>query len=262
MQAYLRASLPGVDVRQYDDGSRPGMHDFNLYRNGHRFAALEVTTAMHAAAHEQWQRTPRGNTWTDSRLSGEWTVRLASNARVKSLKARLPTVLAALEAADVSDFNGSWGPGDEWLDQAESLGIDTAHRSPRTVTPGAIHCLPALDPEQAGGWVAETGDGFAHWVGQWLREPSRADNLSKLRRSGARERHLFVLIPMLTSAPFTAFDPLLRSPSPLPTVPPDLPTEVSHVWGICTHGDGDAFHWSPSRGWTGFPKPWRAEPQP
>ncbi|EGJ76410.1 hypothetical protein STTU_3622 [Streptomyces sp. Tu6071] len=189
-------------------------------------------------------------------------MRLASNARVKSLKARLPAVLAALEAADVSDFNGSWGPGDEWLDQAESLGIDTAHRSPRTVTPGAIHCLPALDPEQAGGWVAETGDGFAHWVGQWLREPSRADNLSKLRRSGARERHLFVLIPMLTSAPFTAFDPLLRSPSPLPTVPPDLPTEVSHVWGICTHGDGDAFHWSPSRGWTGFPKPWRAEPQP
>ena len=74
--------------------------------------------------------------------------------------------------------------------------------------------------------VPQTGDVLAEWLGDWMRRPEQAHNLEKLTRSGAEERHLFVLLPGFSDAPFGVVVLLMQEDPPLPTVAPDLPPEV------------------------------------
>ena len=104
------------------------------------------------------------------------------------------------------------------------------------------------------GFVARTGDVLAEWVSEWVVRPDQADNLQKLRESGLAERHLFVVMPGFTTAPFSVVDLLTRDNAPLPTVPPKLPAEVTHLWILSLWNVGDGFRWSPDGGWSRFDK--------
>jgi len=85
--------------------------------------------------------------------------------------------------------------------------------------------VPAASPSRVR--VGDTGDPFAAWLSDWILEANRTDNLGKLERSEAQERHLFVLLPGFNTAPFIASELLMRSTEPpVPTVPPTLPPEV------------------------------------
>lgn len=66
--------------------------------------------------------------------------------------------------------------------------------------------------------MASAGDGLVAWLDAWLREPAQEHNLEKLRSAQRPERHLFVLLPGFTTAPFSASDllMLMRSDAPLP----------------------------------------------
>ncbi|GAA3390383.1 hypothetical protein [Streptomyces roseoviridis] len=251
--ACLRQALPGVQVEPYDDGSRPGMHDFNLTRAGHKFAALEVTSASDAESITLWKIMHREGLWVHDRLVGGWMVGLLPSARVKRVRAELPRLLAKLEDLGVTHLNEFGGAPEEFFESAERLGVVSAHQS-ATDFPGSIYCTIALPPEQAGGWVADTGDALATWISAWVCEPSQADNLGKLSRSQAEERHLFVLLPVFTTAPFEAFEPLVRHDGPLPTVTPELPDEITHLWVMSQWASGDGFAWAPDSGWRRFQK--------
>lgn len=250
----LREALPGVEVRLHDDGSRPGMHDFDLVREGHRFAALEVTAAADATSLELWKLINSGGRWTQEGLAGGWMVALAPTARVKLLRSELPRLLAHLEAVGISQISDIYGSANYLTDRAERLGIISIHQSPSTDFPGSIYCTISLPPERSGGWVPDTGDAFSQWVSNWLCEPSQSDNLGKLRRSGVAERHLFLLLPGFTTAPFEALDPLMRPKGPLPTVAPQLPEEITHLWAMSSWATGDGFRWAPNEGWARFRK--------
>ncbi|CAL9417883.1 hypothetical protein SUDANB130_01786 [Streptomyces sp. enrichment culture] len=254
VQACMQAALPGVEVRPHDDGSRPGMHDFDLVRDGQRFAAVEVTAAADAASIELWKLLNDGGRWIQGGLAGGWMVSLLPTSRAKRVRAELPKFLAELERTGIQQLSEVHGPTGKLSDRAERLGIVSAYQSPTTDFPGSIYCTISLPPEQSGGFVPDTGDAFAHWVGGWLREPQGADNLRKLQRSGAAERHLFLLLPGFTTAPFEAFDPLIRPEGPLPEAAPQLPEEITHLWAMSTWSTGDGFHWSPEAGWTRFSK--------
>ncbi|MET8077049.1 hypothetical protein [Streptomyces sp. NPDC005303] len=262
VQACLQAALPGIEVRRHDDGSQPGMHDFDLIRGIRRFAAVEVTAAADATLLELWKIMNGGGRWIHDGLAGGWLVTLLPSARAKRLRAELPGLLAELERMGAQQLREAHGPGEDIVDRAERLGVVSVYQSPATDFPGSIYCTIDLPPEQSGGWVADTGDAFSHWVSSWLREPSQADNLGKLRRSGATERHLFLLLPGFTTAPFDAFDPLMRPDGPLPVVAPSLPEEITHLWAMSTWNTGDGFHWAPDTGWTRFHKVNDVEPPP
>jgi hypothetical protein len=73
-------------------------------------------------------------------------------------------------------------------------------------------------------------------------------------RSGADERHLFVIVPGFCDAPFAVADLLMQDDPPLPTVAPSLPPEVSHVWAMSTWNAGAGMRWSPEFGWQHFDK--------
>ncbi|MET9926394.1 MULTISPECIES: hypothetical protein [unclassified Streptomyces] len=229
------------------------MHDFDLVRDGDRFAALEVTAAADAASLELWKIINGGDRWIQEELAGGWMVALAPTARAKRIRSELPRLLALLKAMRVPQISEIHSPTEDLMERAERLGIISAYQSP-TDFPGSIYCTISLPTERSGGWVPETGDAFSQWVSDWLGEHSQSDNLGKLRYSGALERHAFILLPGFTTAPFESLDPLMRPNGPLPTLAPQLPKEITHLWSMSTWNTGDIFHWSPSAGWTRFRK--------
>lgn len=59
--------------------------------------------------------------------------------------------------------------------------------------------------------VDSTGSAVPGWVRSFLLAPQQSDVLGKLARSGASERHAFILVPGFTAAPFGVVDMLWRA---------------------------------------------------
>ena len=114
----------------------------------------------------------------------------------------------------------------------------------------------SLDPllERSAGFVSPTGDPIAAWVGPFLRD-ERPDVEAKLGRSGAHERHAFVLIPGFTTAPFAVSELLMRREAALPLLSPQLPREVTHVWVVGMWYGAAGCMWSPESGWASIRTP-------
>ena len=149
---------------------------------------------------------------------------------------------------------GNRSSTDELSARAGNLRVIEAFQS-QTDRPGSIYVVPPEDsPDQMGGYSPPTGDPLAKWLGEWLADPERADYIHKLVSADADEQHIFVIVPGFLSAPFAVNDLLLAPEAPLPMIPPDLPTGMTHVWTMSTWDSGDGFRWSPAGGWTRFNK--------
>lgn len=84
--------------------------------------------------------------------------------------------------------------------------------------------------------------------------------MAKLARSGASERHAFILVPGFTSAPFGVVNMLWRDVDDVaPTTPPELPDEVTHVWLMAFWTIGSGLRWSPRGGGERFRRDFRVE---
>lgn len=241
--ACIEAALPGVIVRHHDDGSRPGMHDLDLIEDDHVFAACEVTAAADAESIELWNLVNGGGHWIEPALAGGWMLTLAPSCRAKRLKAEAPALLARLEA-EQSDSDA--------LDGLRQVGVLDVHQS-GTDFAGSIYVTIERDSIFTGGMVADHGDALVTWLDGWLRTAEQDHNLRKLRAATAAERHLFVLAPGFSSAPFTAADLLMRDDAPLPRVVPSLPLPLTQIWVMSTWDSGRIFHWTGSQ-WTTYPK--------
>ena len=98
-----------------------------------------------------------------------------------------------------------------------------------------------------------TGSAVPGWVRDFLLDPRQSDVLDKLERSGASERHAFILVPGFSIAPFEVVDMLWRDEDELvPTRSPHLPEQVTHVWLMAFWTVGSGLRWSPERGWERF----------
>lgn len=246
----------GVPVVQHDDGSRARMHDLSIVYPDRRAAAVEATAAADAPSIELWNIMNSGDRWQIDIIQGGWWVSLDPLvARARRLGRELPDLLGQLEKMEVRELRPGRtrltpGPFDA---RATELGIVSAGQS-GTDFPGSVYITLDLPTERSGGFVADTGDALAIWIGDYLHEPETQDVRDKLRNSGADERHAFVYLPGFTTAPFSASDLLMRNGAPLPTIPPRLPAEVTHVWAVSTWASGDGFRWSPEGGWSKFGK--------
>jgi hypothetical protein len=253
--ACIQASLPGTTVVQHDRNSGRRVYDLALTRDGSVFGAVEVTAAADPDSIALWNTVHRHEgPWIDQSLVGGWMLWLYPYARVKDLRRELPALLAELERIGITEFGSDWRHRhDPYHLPAKRLGIAVAHQSATSV-PGRIYFSIKLPIERMAGFVARTGDVLAEWVSEWVVRPDQADNLQKLRESGLAERHLFVVMPGFTTAPFSVVDLLTRDNAPLPTVPPKLPAEVTHLWILSLWNVGDGFRWSPDGGWSRFDK--------
>ena len=187
----LREALPECTVDQHDDNSEASMHDLTITYPDGRVAAVEVTTAADSQQLELWKLvTARGRRWIEPDLAGGWIVRILPSP----LLWQLPGLLGILERAGLRDVPGDKASADPSCALAGQLGIAQALQSP-TDFPGSIYIMPPERLPQMGGYSPITGDSLATWLSEWIPDPSRADNLRKLARSGAQERHLYVLLP-------------------------------------------------------------------
>lgn len=242
-----------VTVQQHDDGSQPRMHDLDILYSDRATGAVEVTAAADATTIEFWNIVNGGGRWVVEDIQGGWNLTVNPAARARRLQRELPDLLRQLEALEVREIRPRRHP-DHPLDiLARDLGVRHAAQH-GTSFPGSIYITVDLPAERTGGFVGDNGDALALWIGPFLHHRDVQDVRSKLADSGAEERHAFLFFPGFTSAPFSVSDLLMRDGAPLPTVPPSLPDEVTHLWAVSGWATGDGFRWSPDEGWAKFAK--------
>jgi hypothetical protein len=228
------------------------MYDLKVVYEDGRRAAVEITAAADAETIEFWNLMNTSGRWIVAELAGGWAVHVPPSARVKRLRAELPSLLHEWERAGRRTY-GRRDQSGTVIQLAEELGIVSASQS-KTDFPGSIYVLPELPIERRAAFVGETGDPLAGWLGPFLRDAEREDVRAKLAGADADETHAFVWVPGFTTAPFLVVDVLTRDDVSLPTIDPDLPEEISHAWTMSHWTPGSGFAWSPDRGWFKFNK--------
>lgn len=250
------ATTLGLRVEQHDDGSRPGMHDLDILSADGTLAAVEVTAAADPDSIQLWKLVNgRNERWTVPNLRGGWILNLEPTARAKRLLKDLPAFLEELEEQEITEVprqrRRHLGP-ESVAGRARVLGIISGNQS-STDFPGSIYLTIEQSPERTGGVVDSTGSAVPGWVRDFLLDPKQSDVLSKLERSGARERHAFILVPGFSTAPFGVVDMLWREErDAVPTTQPHLPKQITHVWLMAFWTTGSGLRWSPDSGWERF----------
>jgi hypothetical protein len=257
-EEWARATISrtlGVRVKQHDDGSQPRMHDLVIEYLDRPSASVEVTSSVDSESLELWQlMNGREARWQVDGLRGGWLVALTPSARHRRIRAELPDLLLELEAKAIRHLEPTDMAGRTFDKIASDLGVASAWQSRETAFPGSVYLTIEQPLDKRVGYVSRTGNALATWLGDFLQSPAQADVLAKLARSGAAERHAFVLVASFTTASFSVVDLLIRRDAPLPTVPPELPNEVTDVWVASTWSNGLGFRWSPRSGWLTFDK--------
>lgn len=259
--ATIAATL-GLRVEQHDDGSQPGMHDLHIFTvDG--LAAVEVTAAADSESIQLWKLiNGREERWIEPDLQGGWMVHLEPTARANRLLKELPALLKELEGKGVTQIPSQRARHEvrgSLEGRARSLGIVSGDQS-GTEFPGSIYLTIERPRERAGGMVDNTGSAVPQWVRDFLLDAHQSDVLGKLARSGATERHAFILLPAFSTAPFGVFDMLWRDQDDVvPTRSPKLPDEVTHVWLMSFLVEGSGLRWSPEGGWQRFERQFRIE---
>ncbi len=241
-----------VEVVQHDDGLQDGMHDLDIVRPDRR-DAVEVTAAADAESIELWKlMNNREDRWIVPSIDGGWNVTLDPTARAKRILGELPDLLAEMEQRGIPEYRRRLTrlPIVDALEaRAIALGIVNASQGD-TDYPGVIYLGIHQDAEPTGGIVDPMSGALPPWVGAFLADRQQADVLAKLDRSGALERHAFIIFPVFTTAPFCVVDPLWRGDAP--TVAPSLPCEVTHVWLASVWSITTGLRWCPIGGWSTF----------
>lgn len=215
-----------------DDGSAPGMYDLRVGPPDAPEVAVECVGAVDQTYTETWNVGPAKGPLQLS-IKGDWTVEIAPTARVKVIRQNIEHLLQELEARGIynvyADYRLEWD-APALSGRLDSLKITHASCYSRQGT-GKVH----LTMPGTGGAVDEQGSALPAWVGEFLRDPARRDVLGKLQRSGAAERHAF-LIATLTGTPWPVESYLMGNLDHVPSQVPDLPAPVTGVWVVSGMG--------------------------
>jgi len=214
-------------VMVHDDGSQPGMYDLRVGDAAAPDIAIECTGAVDPIRTQTWNIGPAKGPLSLA-IAGDWIVNLRPNARVDRIHAEIEALLHECEARKLTGFL----PVDSRLKRLDSslfsaldsLRIDSVDCF-RPHGQGEVH----LGMTGIGGAVDRQGTEVPGWISSFLRAPQRADVLSKLNRSSARECHVFVPVSF-GGVPWSVESYLGRPMDTVPSSPPDLPAPITAVW--------------------------------
>jgi hypothetical protein len=233
-----------------DDGSAPGMYDLRVGSADAPEIAIECVGAVDQTYTETWNIGPAKGPLQLS-IKGNWIVEIAATARVKAIRQSIEQLLQELETRRIYnvyvDYRLEWD-APALFRKLDSLKI--THASCYTQQGvGKVH----LTMPGTGGFVDKHGSALPAWVGEFLHHPARQDVLGKLQRSGAAERHAF-LIATLKGVPWPVESYLMGNLDHVPGQAPDLPVPVTGVWvvsGMARRGvrwEGDTWKLFEARG--------------
>ena len=224
----------GRSVVLHDDNSRPSMYDLRIGPADAPELAVECVRAIDPTR-EETLSVGLAQGPLELALRGDWVIMHEPSARIKAIKKRLEPLLRELEDRGLSTFSvdrGLRGRDTSLFEELESL----------DVVYGSCFSLPGtgkviLQMTGTGGVGDSQGTAVPGWVGQFLRHPDREDVIQKLRRSGAAERHAFIIVyPGGTPFPVEYYFNFTKELDPLPTEAPNLPQPVTGVWIVSVLG--------------------------
>jgi hypothetical protein len=229
----------GRNVEIHDNGREDDMYDLRIGSRANPEVAIECTSA-HDHQLTKMLRALSNQGRLDLALAGDWIVDLVPGSTAArevyrrkegpEAKRRLEQTLRMLEQRGIDDFLlASHARGRLHADLLvlfEELGISRAscYQIPGN---GKVY----LSVGSTTGIVDTAGSQVPRWIGEFLRQPSQADNLRKLNRSNAAERHIFVEVAY-GGAPFPVESYLMDDLDELPVGAPDLPLPVTRVWMV------------------------------
>ncbi|MCW2744889.1 MAG: hypothetical protein JWM48_1439 [Mycobacterium sp.] len=203
---------------------------------------MEVKTATDAAATELWKVANGSTQPVDAPgLRDLWSVAVRAGTSLQRVKRQLPDFLADLERDNMTAFIA----GQDWSrvdrrERADSLGVQFASAHPAEKDVGAYVINVRQDPIWSG-----DADPVLGWLEDWIEsEPSARNLRAKLARSGADERHAFIVLPAWSTAPVEVEWHIHGVTSPMPERAPVLPSELTHIWLVSVWGT-TGIRWSP-----------------
>lgn len=242
----IRSNVGAVKAVLTDDGSTPGVHDFDLvFKDAHR-EPLEITSSVlpmlksAQAAHEKYKKL----IVTVPGLAGAWHVFSSQSTQFKDLdaKALLP-FLRGLESAGLTKIHY---PMDHHQAPAlhifaRQLGIEAAF-----AMGGLAGKVLVSMPEDHRVWSSDHSDPGRHVLADIEKIAALRDNRRKL--SGFPKSHLFVWIDENNYLPWRDI-----FSGEIPSRKPNLPPEISDVW-VATRlpGSVSGWHFSQQDGWRAF----------
>lgn len=229
-----------------DDGSKPGMYDLRIGPADAPEMSVECVGAVDPILTETWN-VGRAKGPLKLGITGDWSITLGPRARIKAIKQRVEPLLRELEGRGLRDLPVAYTPKGHdpaLFEELESLDVVHAfcYRLPGT---GEVH----LGVEVIGGAVDPQSTEVPQWVSEFLRDADRRDVLRKLRRSGATDRHAFVLVSF-AGVPWLVESYLTGGLAQLPVEAPGLSHPITGVWVVSELGRR-GLHWD-GGGWRLF----------
>ncbi|MDG4833022.1 hypothetical protein O7627_27495 [Solwaraspora sp. WMMD1047] len=246
--ARVVARLTGERVVLQDDNSAPAMVDIRIDYPDRSPGYVEVVTdidrsyaAMASAIRGQVQvPTPE--------LGRVWYVTVSPAANIKQLKRELPDRLANVQLSGALFETVAW---------EQHLNLHDVEAVRALAASGVVRLAsrPVVTDEEgkaimygkgAGGPAGQNWDAFNDWLATFLHDPRQVDVRAKLAATDAVDRHAF--IGMSFSTPWAAYHTLSDDYQGLPSRPPKVPAEVTHVW-VWSYPIGRCIAWFPETGW-------------
>lgn len=233
-------------------GEGPG-RDFLIYYKDGRLGVGEVKWHADETIQAMWGEVFRREHPQMTELkpgSGQWAAHLVPAARIKRLYQELPGLVDRFLEAGIQgmDVFGGW-PRGALPDEMRRLGLDRLSQVSTEEPSRAYLAMPG-----SGGVVPTDPNLIADWMDSMLTEPRYAAKIDYLTAVEADERHVFLMTGSATD--FGQEQVLMRlTESDLPSRDPEVPSRVSHIWGIAQFGSARAVLWKRGEGWTTVPVP-------
>ncbi len=245
------ARLTGERVVLQDDGSQEKMPDIRIEYASRPPGYVEVVTDIDSKYAQTWsvlmQRQRRLPYITPaSSLRRDWQVTLSGATHPANVDAEIEELLAGLEGA---------GEVFEWVATLYML-QSNPHPSVRRLLELGVVMLSShrsdsgvisLYPAGIHGSAIHTWEPVLDWIEQTLASSSLADVRTKLAKTNADERHVFIGVSY--TSPSDVFFGLTIDNQTLPAMAPRLPPELTHLWMGHVPSIDRCVAWFPDRGW-------------
>jgi hypothetical protein len=241
-EALAKLIVEGVEVGGqmiYREDQSARTHDFDLNRTTGAAAAVEVTSITDGTVRATFAAIDRCRRMSRRLCTKDWRIHPAANANIKRIAEKADAYLAKIEATGVDRFFSS-------LDASSSPPVAAIWHDLQ-VQGGGV--LPQKEP-QIVIVLPVTGGAYGQSLVLAAVQTvmSASDNLEKLAKSGAAERHLAIYVDRSATSVLMGF----RDFGP-PSELPDLPAEVTDIWLFSeTYGDDRYVVWR-----AGAKRPWQ-----
>ena len=258
--ARVVARYLGERVELTDDGSSDALVDGRIVYDDRAAGVFEVVTNTDpkwAATYDAIRR--RGFEVRTERLTRRWQAHLGRSCNLQALEAQAPPLLAQLESAGLlferySELDDFACAGDVAIGQLARLGIASLYSRP--LLSGEKPRMQIV-PEGTGGFARDDWSGFQRELSDILHGTALGDVRTKLAACVATERHIFLGLTMTSSWDLNYW--LKADQKPLPTDPPALPWEATHLWIWGMYPIGRVLAWFPGQGWFDPSANWATE---